>query len=141
MGVDPFLFSDALLGVLGQRLARRLCSSCRKAYEPEAAEVADLEQAFGKEAVDRGRGAQGRLVLYRGQGCPRCRGTGYRGRIALHELLVSSPEIRVAIQQRTAVARVRELAGEGGMTRLAEDGFAKAVAGLTDPRQVLAVCS
>lgn len=138
MGLDPFLFSDALVAVLGQRLGRRLCTSCREEYEPGAAERAELEHSFGQEAIARLTGGRA-LRLFRGRGCARCRKTRYKGRIALHELLVNNDEVRHAIQRRAPLAEVRALAASQGMTTLAEDGLAKCLAGLTDPRQVLGV--
>jgi type II secretory ATPase GspE/PulE/Tfp pilus assembly ATPase PilB-like protein len=142
MGLDPFSFSDALLGVLAQRLARALCSSCREAYPASAAEIAELGTAYGEEAFSQrleSLGSSG-FRLWRARGCAACGGTGYRGRIALHELLVASEPIKRAIQTRREPEHLRRMGTEAGMTTLLQDGIEKTLAGLTDLRQVLAVC-
>ncbi len=141
MGLDPFSFADALLGVLAQRLARGLCGKCKVAYAATADERAAMAEALGEEAVAvLGLGGSD-IKLFRGPGCEACGKTGYKGRIALHELLVNGDTLRHAISGRASVAELRRLAIEGGMTTLFEDGVEKALAGLTDLKQVLAVCS
>ena len=137
MGLDPFSFGDALLGVLAQRLARRLCESCRSLEPATEASQEALRAALGSDpAADR----VGRL-LWAAKGCDACRGTGYRGRTALHELLVADDELRAAMHGRAAADRVRELALAGGMTTLLQDGARKCLEGATDLHQVLVVCS
>ncbi len=138
MGLDPFLFSDALLLVAGQRLGRRLCTGCREQYEPEGLELEELRRAFGEDRL-RAVAGDGPLVLYRGRGCSRCRKAGYKGRVAFHEVLVNDEKIREAIQRRGSIAEVRQIAESQGMTPLSQDGLAKCVLGLTDAKQVLAV--
>jgi type II secretory ATPase GspE/PulE/Tfp pilus assembly ATPase PilB-like protein len=132
MGLNPFQFADALVCVLAQRLARRLCQKCREQYEPDTSEREEIAAAFGS------LGATHRL--WRGRGCEACGGTGYRGRGALHELLVVSADVRRAILRRATVEEIRTAAVAGGMTTLFQDGVAKALHGVTDLRQVLAVC-
>ena len=140
MGLEPFSFSDALLGVLAQRLARRLCTSCREQYIASAAELAEFCRYLGRDEVDDLIGG-GVLTLWHASGCSECDNTGYRGRVALHELLVNNDEIRGAIQQQSNTANIRELSIAGGMTTLLQDGVTKVIEGLTDLKQVLAVCS
>jgi type II secretory ATPase GspE/PulE/Tfp pilus assembly ATPase PilB-like protein len=140
MGLDPFSFADALLGVLAQRLTRGLCKKCRQQYEATDAEVDEIVQAFGEEEAGRRGFARGRVTLWRGAGCEVCGKTGYKGRLAVHELLVNDDSIKQAITKRAPVEDVRRFAVAGGMTTLLQDGIEKAIAGKTDLKQVLAVC-
>ncbi len=140
MGLDPFTFSDALLGVVAQRLARRLCTQCREGYDPSESEYEEMAAYFGREELE--RILDGRpLRLFRAPGCPRCEGKGYKGRLGIHELLVSDESIRLAIQHKAPVDQIRALAQAGGMRTLLQDGIEKCLGGLTDLRQVLGVCS
>jgi len=142
MGLDPFNFADALLGVLAQRLARTLCQACKVPYGATELQYEELRQAYGVEAFDTlGVPYTGAFQLYRGVGCAECNQTGYRGRVGLHELLVATPEVKQLIQQRARVTEVAACAQQGGMTTLLQDGVLKALKGLTDITQVKAVAS
>ncbi|HWH42190.1 MAG TPA: ATPase, T2SS/T4P/T4SS family, partial [Usitatibacter sp.] len=160
MGMDPFNFSDALLGVLAQRLAKRLCK-CKKPYTPDAAEAkhfvteyctelqatpefkADPNAAY-KRVLDRLQKDHGLgkpdFTLYRPVGCDACGGTGYRGRVGLHELLVGTDGIKKMIQERARVSDVLALSLAEGMSTLKMDGMEKVLQGVTDMAQVRAVC-
>ena len=140
MGLDPFSFADALLGVLAQRLTRALCKKCREQCDATDNEVDEIVQAFGEEEAARRGFVHGRMKLWRGAGCEICGKTGYKGRLAVHELLVNDDQIKHAIAKRAPLAEVRRLAAAGGMTTLLQDGIEKAIAGKTDIKQVLAVC-
>jgi type II secretory ATPase GspE/PulE/Tfp pilus assembly ATPase PilB-like protein len=140
MGFDPFTFSEALLAVAAQRLARRLCPACRTEYLASRAEREELERHYGQEALARLL-ADRPLRLFRSTGCRECGQKGFKGRVALHELLVVDDPIRLAIQRRSPAAEIRALATRGGMLTLLQDGIEKSLAGHTDLRQVLAVCS
>ncbi len=140
MGLDPFSFSDALLGILSQRLARRLCTRCREEHTPTGPEYEELVGHLGQEIVDTAA-RLGRLKLWRSEGCRFCERTGYRGRLALHELLVNDDNIRSAMQRKASTAEIRTIAQEAGMRTLLHDGFEKCLSGDTDLTQVLAVCS
>jgi len=140
MGIDRFTFSDALLGVLAQRLGRRLCAACKVAGEASEAEKAELRRLYGPQADEDGV-AVGTVTLWHATGCAACGGSGYKGRVALHELLVADDGVRAMIQRGRPVAEVREAAQAAGMRTLLQDGIAKVLAGATDLRQVLAVCS
>jgi type II secretory ATPase GspE/PulE/Tfp pilus assembly ATPase PilB-like protein len=140
MGLDPFSFADALLGVLAQRLTRALCKKCRQQYDATDNEVDEIVRAFGEEEAARRSFGRGRMKLWRGAGCEICGKTGYKGRLAVHELLVNDDSIKQAIAKRAPVEEVRRLAVAGGMTTLLQDGIEKAIAGKTDVKQVLAVC-
>jgi general secretion pathway protein E len=125
MGVEPFLISSSVLGVLAQRLVRRPCAGCASAGPPTAEE---------REALGPGAPA---ALRHAGPGCAECRGTGYRGRIALHELLLVDDGVRALIMARSDAAAVRRLAADRGVPTLRDDGFAKAAAGLTTVGEVV----
>lgn len=159
MGMDPFNFSDALLGVLAQRLAKRLCR-CKEEYFPEDQEIkafmteyanelkhtAAWQQDYNTEikklyASFKDRyGSNGRMRLYRAVGCDECRGSGYKGRLGLHELLVADENLKALIQERARVSTLFTASVQGGMLTLKMDGMEKALMGLTDMKQVRAVC-
>ena len=140
MGMEPFSFSDALLAVLAQRLARRLCDQCKVEYEASESEQAEFAGYLGETALSRLSGP-GPLKLFRAEGCVECENSGYRGRLPLHELLVNNDEIREAMQKKATTAELRLLSEKNGMRTLLQDGVAKCLQGLTDLKQVLAVCS
>ncbi len=140
MGMEPFSFSDALLGILSQRLARQLCGKCKVQYDATPDETDEFSRYIGADAVERAT-AGGVLKLWRADGCVECEKTGYRGRLALHELLVNNDEIRAAIQRKATTGEIRDLAQQAGMQTLLQDGVAKCLQGHTDLKQVLAVCS
>jgi type II secretory ATPase GspE/PulE/Tfp pilus assembly ATPase PilB-like protein len=140
MGVDPFTFADALLGILAQRLARLLCPQCREPHEATPEEYAALLRDLGPETLE-ARGLGPRFQSFRSRGCEACGGAGYKGRIGIHELMVVSDDLRRLIQRKGAIDDVRRLAAAGGMVTLLQDGLEKALAGKTDLRQVLAACS
>jgi type II secretory ATPase GspE/PulE/Tfp pilus assembly ATPase PilB-like protein len=159
MGMDPFNFADALLGVLAQRLAKRLCS-CKESYTPAGPEL----QAFISEYAEELRhtpawhadapgeakklyqswvenyGEGGRITMYRAVGCSKCAKTGYKGRVGLHELLLADDEIKKLVQERARVSTIFSSAVAGGMHTLKMDGMTKVLQGLTDLKQVRSVC-
>ena len=128
LGVPEYLISATLDGVLAQRLVRRICDGCRSEYLPDASSVALLA----------GRPV-GRKKLARGMGCAACRGTGFRGRVGVFELLVMTDDLKDAINARTSRSSLRALAEQGGMRPLAADGWRKIEAGLTTVEEVLRV--
>jgi len=129
MGVDNFLIASSLTGVLAQRLARRVCSECAEAYEPSAGLIASLGA---------GRIAPG-TVFRRGKGCKKCRGTGYRSRVGLYELLVMNDRLRELVTNGGSSDAMRQAACEAGMTTVVEDGVRKAMAGATTLEEVARV--
>lgn len=142
MGLDPFGFADSLLAILAQRLVRSLCVVCREPRRREAGDISELAAAYGdtEDALARDFALNlEELRLYRAKGCEACGGTGYKGRIAIHELLVVDAAIRAAISRRAPAAEVRQLAVARGMKPLLADGVAKVLAGSTDMTQVLSV--
>jgi type II secretory ATPase GspE/PulE/Tfp pilus assembly ATPase PilB-like protein len=141
MDIDPFNFADALLGILAQRLVRTLCKDCKEEYAPGQEEFAELMESYGLEHWDRlGLRYSSSFRLFRPKGCPKCGGSGYRGRMGLHELLVGTDEIKRAIQRKQPVEDLRKQAIKDGMTTLLQDGIEKVIRGVTDFKQVRAVC-
>jgi type II secretory ATPase GspE/PulE/Tfp pilus assembly ATPase PilB-like protein len=142
MGCDPFNFSDAMLGILAQRLVKRVCPDCKEAYRASAEQFEEIVQAYGPDEWETlGIKNESGFQLYRGKGCEKCGRSGYKGRAAIHELLVTSPEIKRLIQTRARATEVLAHAKQGGMTTLVQDGITKALAGITDVKQVKAVAN
>ena len=159
MGMDPFNFSDALLGILAQRLAKRLCK-CKESYTPDADEVRlfmkeycseldntapfqkdkDAAYAATLERLINDYGKDGHLVFTRAKGCDTCGGSGYKGRVGLHELMIGTEPLKKLIQEHARVAQLFSQALEDGMLTLKMDGLEKALQGVTDLKQVRAVC-
>ncbi|HEX8347232.1 MAG TPA: GspE/PulE family protein [Actinoplanes sp.] len=131
MGIEPFLVGSSLDCVLAQRLARRLCDWCKQAYVPTETELEGARWPYADLKVPE--------VLYQPVGCRNCANTGYRGRIALHEVMPISPEIEALAIRRASSNEIREVAVAQGMYDLRADGLAKAVGGLTSVREVLRV--
>lgn len=140
MGMDPFNFADALLGVIAQRLARTLCPKCKEKYHPSQEEYDALVRAYGKGFEQLGVEYNEDFCLYRPKGCPECNQTGYAGRTALHEVLVGTDEIQQLIQGRARIREILNQAVADGMTTLMQDGIRKVCQGITDFTQVRSVC-
>ncbi len=142
MGEDPFNLADSLLGILAQRLARKLCGFCQVAYHPTREEYARLSSFYGEELF-REHGCPeytDEITLMRKNGCEKCDNLGYRGRLAIHELLICSERVKETIKSKASVAEINQVAVEEGMRTLRMDGVAKVIAGLTDLEQVQRVC-
>src|SRR5437870_3445212 len=160
MGMDPFNFSDALLGVLAQRLAKRLCS-CKQAYAPEPAELTSFLREYCEELMNTPRfkadpksameavyrdwvktygSDRGQLTFYKPVGCDKCGGSGFKGRCGLHELLIASDRLKKAIQEHARVAEMLAIAVDEGMRTLKQDGMEKCLAGITHIKEVRSVC-
>jgi len=161
MGMDPFNFADALLGILAQRLAKRLCGKCKQAQvasdedirllmdeyalelqnteawkkDPQG-ERAKLEQEWRQSFAN----DKGEFTLHQAKGCEVCGNTGYKGRVGLHELLMGTDIIKKNIQEHARVAQMLATALESGMRTLKQDGIEKVLMGITDIKQVRAVC-
>ncbi|HEY1288128.1 MAG TPA: ATPase, T2SS/T4P/T4SS family [Burkholderiales bacterium] len=160
MGMDPFNFSDALLGILAQRLARRLCS-CKQPYTPEPAELTSFLREYCEELMSTARfkadpkGAmeavykewvrvygndKGQLTFYKPAGCDKCGGSGLKGRMGLHELLIANDKLKKLIQEHARVADILAQCLEDGMRTLKQDGMEKCLSGLTHIKEVRSVC-
>ena len=143
MDMDPYNFADALLGILAQRLARRLCAQCKTSYHPSEEEFAELVRYYDPHLYTEHKMApysQETLLMRKG-GCERCNGTGYRGRLALHELVVGTENIKRAIKKGVPVDEIKVMAIQEGMRTLLMDGVQKVLQGLTDLSNVLKVCA
>ncbi len=161
MGMDPFNFADALLGILAQRLAKRLCKDCKKPHIAGQEEMKALLAEYAEELKNTEtwkkdpNGAfkalygdwiklfgdeKGQFTLYEKVGCDKCGGTGYRGRVGLHELLIATDPLKKGIQEHARVAELFAIALEEGMRTLKQDGIEKVLQGITDIHQVRAVC-
>jgi type II secretory ATPase GspE/PulE/Tfp pilus assembly ATPase PilB-like protein len=140
MGCDSFNFADAMLGVLAMRLCKRICSHCKEAYHPTQQEYDELVRGYGASYWDKlGVTYADDLTLYRGKGCDVCNHSGFKGRVAVHELLVGSEEIKTLIQARARTAEILSVAMRDGMVTLLQNGIQKVLKGLTTYRQVRAV--
>ena len=146
LGMDPFNFADALLGILAQRLVRKLCADCKTAYAPSAAQMEELavEYCSGTK-IDPGRILHGwrstskGLKLYHAKGCARCDRSGYKGRTGIYELLVADQTVKRLVQNRAPLPEVAAAAAANGMRTLKQDGIDKVIRGLTDIHQVRTV--
>src|SRR6266850_4980059 len=151
MGMDPFNFSDALLGILAQRLARRMCA-CKQPYNPEGAEITSFLREYSEELMATSRfkadpkGAmeavykewvrvygndRGQLTFYKPVGCDKCSGSGFKGRCGLHELLIANDKVKKLIQEHARVADILAQSLEDGMRTLKQDGMEKWLSGIT----------
>ncbi len=161
MGMDPFNFADALLGILAQRLAKRLCGKCKKPHVATEEEIHSLLVEYSMELKNAERwkkdpkaaeakvleswvkdygGDSGKLTIHDPVGCEVCGGSGYKGRVGLHELLVGTDALKKNIQEHARVAEMVGTALEDGMRTLKQDGIEKVLMGITDMKQVRAVC-
>jgi len=140
MGMDPFNFADALLGILAQRLVRTLCKDCKQPYHPAREEYDSLVRYYDGDFDKLGFPYNDDLVLYKPNGCSKCGNTGYKGRTGLHEILAGTPEMQNKIQIRAKMEHLREQAMNDGMTTLMQDGIRKTFTGMTDFMQVRKVC-
>ena len=159
MGMDPFNFADALLGILAQRLAKKLCE-CKEAYFPGAEEIKTFVAEYAEELRHSSAwkedpsgetqllherwtaqyGEDGRLKMHRATGCDKCNNTGYKGRIGLHELMLADDAAKKLIQERARVAELFSSAVNSGMRTLKMDGMEKVLMGMTDLKMVRSVC-
>ncbi len=142
MGMDPFNFSDAILCILAQRLARTLCENCKQPYHLSLEEYSSLAREYGLDWFnDRLKiSFKDELMLNKPVGCDDCNGHGYRGRMALHELLMGTDEIKLLIQNTAKISEIRAQAVKDGMVTLKQDGIEKIFNGQLDLLQVRKVC-
>ena len=143
LGMDPFNFADALLGVLAQRLVRKLCPDCKVAYAPGKAELEELAIEYSSETHgDAGpvlslwRARPAKLLLHRARGCARCDRTGYKGRMAVYELLVVDAAVKRLVQSRAPISEIAAAAALSGLHTLKQSAIDKVIEGHTDLHQV-----
>ena len=140
MGLDPYSFSDALVCILAQRLARRLCTDCRESFKPSVAEYEELVEEYGRDTFALAGLSRADAVMCRGVGCEHCGHTGYRGRLGIHEVLECTDVLKTLVKHRADTDKVKEQAAQDGMTTLKQDGILKVLRGLTDIHEVRRVC-
>jgi type IV pilus assembly protein PilB len=121
IGVEPYMVAPSVIGVLAQRLAARICETCKEAYTPTRETLAKYFKEDGLQDV----------TFYRGKGCPKCRNTGYKGRVAIHELVLITEEIRALISEERSVQEITRAAAKVGYRPLRYDGLKKVLLGLT----------
>lgn len=130
MGIEPFLIASAVIGVCAQRLVRVVCPKCKEQYQPPRDAVKRLGIEFESDA---------KVTFYRGRGCDYCRGSGYKGRIGVYELMLLNDKIRDLVLQKTSSHVIREVALETGMKSLKDDAIAKILLGQTTLEECLRV--
>jgi len=140
MELDPFSFSDAILCILAQRLARRLCNDCKKEYIPQRKELEDLIIEYGAEDFKKTGINPADVRLHKAVGCTKCADSGYKGRLGLHELLEGTDPMKSLIKHKSEIELIRRQAIADGMTTLKQDGILKCFSGLTDIKEVRKVC-
>jgi type IV pilus assembly protein PilB len=128
LGIEPFLVSSSLLCVLAQRLVRVICPQCKEAYRPSENILKSLNLQEKKQ-----------LIFHRGKGCPSCDNTGYKGRVAIYELLVPNKGIFEAIMAKASAEQIKEIVLKAATKTLADDGLEKALEGVTTIEEVLKV--
>jgi len=139
LGLDPVNFSDALLGVLAQRLMRTLCAKCKAPYKPGKKELDHLIDTYGREQFMELGYDLDTHELMGPSGCDACADTGYKGRTGIHELLVGTNEIQAMIYRKEVLDVIRKQAFDDGMLTMKQDGIQKIFEGLSDYQQLLRV--
>jgi type IV pilus assembly protein PilB len=129
MDIEPFMISSSLLCVCSQRLMRRVCKTCRVVYEPKGRE---------KEILEKGINWSGPIYKHSTKGCPKCSGSGYRGRVGIHELMVTNEELIDAINKELESTEIKKIAIRGGMKTLHQDSLLKVRDGLTTLEEAVA---
>ncbi|MCK4244920.1 MAG: Flp pilus assembly complex ATPase component TadA [Candidatus Omnitrophica bacterium] len=129
MGIEPFLAASSILCVVAQRLVRRICESCKVSYLATKEELAGLGLTIKED----------KIKLYKGKGCPDCDGTGYKGRLGIHEVLTMNEELKNLILKRASSDEIKEEAMRSGMKSLYEDALVKMASGITTPQEVMRV--
>jgi len=129
MGIEPFLVASAVVGVLAQRLARTICSNCKEPYVPPKEALKDIGLAYTEEEI----------VFYKGRGCDVCKGSGYKGRTGIHELLIVTDKVREVILRRGSSNEIKRAALEDGFKTLQDDAIRKVIAGIVTVEEALRV--
>jgi type II secretory ATPase GspE/PulE/Tfp pilus assembly ATPase PilB-like protein len=127
MGIEPFLTASAVGGILAQRLVRKLCPKCKEKYMPDEAVLNSIHLKTTSHA------------FYRAKGCSHCNHKGYKGRIAIYELLIVNDYIRKLTMERASAGKIKDAAIENGMRTLRQDGISKVLQGLTTIEEVIRV--
>lgn len=130
MGIRPFMVASSIQAVVAQRLVRVICSSCKESYTPNKVELEIIKPMLSEGETP---------VLYKGKGCSKCNYLGYRGRTAIHEIMVMNDTLRQMVLDRASAAAMKKKAREFGMRTLREDGIKKALMGITTLEEVLSI--
>ena len=130
MGIEPFMISSSLVCVCAQRLMRRVCKSCRQSYVPEGRE---------KEVLQKSIGWSEQIYKASPKGCPKCNNTGYKGRIGIHELMVTNDELIEGINREVETAELKKIAMRGGMKTLHQDSMLKVKEGVSTMAEALSI--
>lgn len=130
MGIKPFLVASSIQAVIAQRLVRRICSRCKIEYHPHPEEIIEMGYDPNKYTD---------VVFYKGAGCERCNQTGYKGRTAIHEIMVNSPDLRKLVMKKASSIKIKHLAVEEGMRTLRMDGWEKVLLGQTTTQDILRI--
>jgi len=128
MGVEPYLVSSSVIGVLAQRLVRMICPECKEKYKPTQEELKDIGLTGNEE-----------INFFKGKGCAKCMNAGYKGRIAIYELMIVDDDMRNLIIAKVPADQIRKSALKSGMTALKSDGIEKVKQGMTTVEEVLRV--
>ncbi|MBL7962096.1 Flp pilus assembly complex ATPase component TadA, partial [bacterium] len=128
MGIEPFLTASAVSGVLAQRLVRKLCPKCKEKFTPDDSLLKSVNIKTSSS-----------LAFYRTKGCSHCNNKGYKGRLAIYELLMVNEDIKKLTMERASSGKIKEAAIENGMRTLRQDGISKVLQGLTTVEEVLRV--
>ncbi len=129
MGIEPFLSASAIIGIVAQRLVRKLCDDCKVSYKPTASELSKLSFKPGIKGVE----------FYRAEGCFQCRNTGYKGRNGIYEIMAVGEEIRELTLNGASADQIKRAAIKNGMRNLRHDGLRRALKGITSVEEVLRV--
>lgn len=141
MGIDPLNFADSVLCILAQRLVKTLCNNCKEEYHPPKEEYDEIAGNYGEEPFSKlNIPYNDGFKLYRPKGCSECDNTGYIERMAIHELLIVTDNIKSLIQKHETVEVIRDAATSEGMITLLQDGILKTIKGFTTFKQVYRVC-
>jgi type IV pilus assembly protein PilB len=130
MGIEPFMVSSSLVCVCSQRLMRRICKSCRQPYQPEGREKTVLEKAIGWA---------GQIFKANPKGCPKCNSIGYKGRVGIHELMITNEELVEGINKELETSELKKIAMRGGMKTLHQDSMYKVKEGLSTMAEALSI--
>jgi len=128
MDIEPFMISSSILCVCAQRLMRRVCKQCKVQYEPKGRE---------KEILEKGIGWSGLIFKHNPKGCPKCNGSGYRGRVGIHELMVTNEELIEGINKKMETAELKKIAQRQGMKTLHQDSLLKVKEGLSTMEEAI----
>ena len=134
MKAEPYLLASSITAIIAQRVGRRICSACKKAYSPTPDEIAEIKQVLGNlYAQDK------QPEFFRGEGCTECGNTGFKGRIGIFEVLVVSEKIGRLILEHAPASTIENCAVEEGMITMKQDGYLKVVEGVTTIDEVLRI--